>query len=273
MWTRAEIKDYAKGFLRENYWKAFVVCLIVGLVTGGGNSSNNRNRNNRNRNNNVYEGYYNEQSIDGGYSSKAVNVLTSGVRSPLFFFTGGTVLILSMAFLLLIVTVGYAIQVGGSRFFLDGFKGDVSIGKVFSTFNREEYWPIVKTLFLTGLYTVLWTLLFIIPGIIKSYEYRMVPYILAEKPNLSANEVISRSRDITRGHKIDIFVLDLSFIGWYLIGVLLCGIGVIFVAPYKEATEARLYNILAGNDDPKKDKSNNSTLEEDIFGDDFSLDF
>lgn len=270
MWTRAEIKAYAKDFLRKNYWKAFVVCLIVGIITGGGNSSN---RNNNRNNNNFNQEHHNEQSVVSGYSNKAINVVTSGIRSPLFFLTGGAMLLITLVFLIGMITIGYAIQVGRSRFFLDGFKGEVSIGKIFSTFNQEEYWSILATMFLTALYGALWTLLFIIPGIIKAYEYRMVPYILAEKPDLSPSDIITRSRDITRGHKLDIFVLDLSFIGWYLLGALLCGVGVVFVAPYKHATEARLYNILAGNDDLKKEKIENNGFEDDIFGDDFSLDY
>ncbi len=266
MWTRADIKAYAKDFLRQNYWKAFVVCLIVGIITGGGNSSN--------RNNNSFNhGHHNEQSVVSEYSDRAINVVTSGIRSPLFFLRGGAVLLVTLVFLIGMITIGYAVEVGRSRFFLDGFKGDVSIGKVFSAFNQGEYWSILATMFLRALYGMLWTLLFIIPGIIKAYEYRMVPYILAEKPDLSPNDIITRSRDITRGHKWEMFVLDLSFIGWYLAGVLLCGVGVIFVAPYKEATEARLYNILAGNDDFRKEKIEDNGFEDDIFGDDFRLEF
>lgn len=79
------------------------------------------------------------------------------------------------------------------------------------------------------------------------YEYSMVPYILSEESNLPPNEVIRKSREMTKGHKMDMFILDLSFFGWYLLGVLFFGIGGIFVNPYKEATIARLYNILSDN--------------------------
>lgn len=264
MWTRVEIKDYAKNFLRKNYWKAFVVCLIVALLSGTGSSPNS----------NVS---YNEQSMVSGYGGRAINIVSGGMRSPLFLFTGGTILLVTVVLLILFVTVGFAVEVGQSRFFLNGFKGDVSIGTLFSTFNKEEYWPIVKTMFLRGLYTMLWTLLFIVPGIIKVYEYRFVPYILAEKPELSSREVIAMSREITNGHKMDMFILDFSFMGWYLLGGLLLGLGGFFVNPYREATEARLYNILAGKDDFKdnfeNDKPETEVLDEDIFGDDFKYDF
>ena len=76
----------------------------------------------------------------------------------------------------------------------------------------------------------------------------MVPYIISENPNLSPSEAISMSRSMTHGHKMNIFILDISFFLWDLLGIIFFGIGGIFVNPYKEATSARLYNILSGND-------------------------
>ena len=77
----------------------------------------------------------------------------------------------------------------------------------------------------------------------------MVPYLLTDNIDLTSNEAIEISRGLTNDHKLDMFVLDLSFLGWYLLGALLFGIGVFFVTPYYEATIARLYNVLSGNDD------------------------
>lgn len=253
MWTRSELKDYAKGFLKKHYWKAFIVCLIATLLSGGG-SSNSSSNNNTNQ-----DTYYSkdytvieefEDKVSFEFDSPLLNFIAKNLRSsPLFMIGGGIIPIMMLVFVILLITVGFAIEVGRSRFFLEGFKGDVSIGKLFSTFNSEEYLPIVKTIFLRNLYNILWTFLLLIPGIIKYYEYRLVPYILAEKQNLTSNEVISKSREMTSGHKMDMFVLDLSFIGWYLLGGLFFGIGVFFVDPYAEATYARLYNVLARNDD------------------------
>lgn len=93
-------------------------------------------------------------------------------------------------------------------------------------------------------YIFLWSLLLIIPGIIKAYAYRMVPYILADNPNIGVNEAITLSNEMTRGHKFDMFVLDLSFIGWYILGSIALGIGVLFVMPYENATNAELYLVL-----------------------------
>ena len=84
----------------------------------------------------------------------------------------------------------------------------------------------------------------VVPGVIKAYEYSMIPYLLAENPNLSASEAFSLSKQMTTGQKADLFVLDLSFLGWIILGALCCGIGLLFVQPYPEATKAEVYLIL-----------------------------
>ena len=91
---------------------------------------------------------------------------------------------------------------------------------------------------------MLWLLLLVVPGIIKAYEYSMIPYLLAENPNLSASEAFSLSKQMTTGQKMDLFVLDLSFLGWIILGAICCGIGLLFVQPYPEATKAEVYLIL-----------------------------
>ena len=73
-------------------------------------------------------------------------------------------------------------------------------------------------MFLMDLKTLLWLFLFIVPGVIKAYEYSMIPYLLAENPNLSASEAFSLSKQMTTGQKADLFVLDLSFLGWIILG-------------------------------------------------------
>lgn len=91
-----------------------------------------------------------------------------------------------------------------------------------------------------NLYIFLWFLLLIIPGIIKSYEYMFIPYLLAENPDMDIKEVFKKSKEMTNNQKGNMFVLDLSFIGWYFLGALII-IGAVFVAPYHEATRAQLY--------------------------------
>ena len=98
------------------------------------------------------------------------------------------------------------------------------------------------TLFLRDLFLVLWSLLFFIPGIVKSYSYRLVPYLLKDHPELSPTEVITRSRQMMNGHKWQAFVLDLSFLGWYLLGILTLGaVNVFWSNPYHDNTAAAFY--------------------------------
>ena len=92
--------------------------------------------------------------------------------------------------------------------------------------------------FLQTLYVLLWTLLLIIPGIVAGYSYAMTPYILAENPDLTASEAISRSKEMMEGNRMDLFVLELTFIGWELLCILTLGIGNLWLGPYKAAAKA-----------------------------------
>lgn len=100
---------------------------------------------------------------------------------------------------------------------------------------------------LIGVFTFLWTLLLYIPGIIKAYSYSMAYYVLAENPNMTAREALNISKQITNGHKWELFVLSLSFIGWILLSMVTFGIALIYVIPYMNATFANFYNSIKGN--------------------------
>lgn len=118
----------------------------------------------------------------------------------------------------------------------------VGIEDIFGGFNN--WLTSFCVYFLMGLFTFLWSLLLIIPGIIKGISYSMSYYILAENPDLSASEVISKSKEITQGHKWDLFVTYLSFIGWSLLACLTLGIGYLWLIPYINITMANIYNQL-----------------------------
>lgn len=108
----------------------------------------------------------------------------------------------------------------------------------------DDFWAAFKVNFLVGLFTWLWSLLFVIPGIVKAISYSMSMYVLAENKGKAALECIDESKKMTNGHKMDLFVLGLSFIGWMLLGVISCGIAYIWVLPYMQATYANVYNSL-----------------------------
>ena len=109
----------------------------------------------------------------------------------------------------------------------------------FSNFGTTCVVGILQTIFLT-----LWTLLFIIPGIVKIYSYSMTYYVLHDNPNLSASEAITESRRMMNGYKGKLFCLDLSFIGWFLLSALTLGLLGFYVLPYYNAARARFYEAL-----------------------------
>ena len=114
----------------------------------------------------------------------------------------------------------------------------------FSLFGKALWLAII-----TGFFTMLWSFLFCIPGIIKSYSYRLAPYILAETPSMTAREALNESKRITTGAKMDLFVMDLSFLGWGLLCSITAGLALIYVYPYMQAANANAYLALKAKGD------------------------
>lgn len=110
---------------------------------------------------------------------------------------------------------------------------------------------------LMGIFVFLWTLLLIIPGIIKGFAYSLVPYILVDKPELSANEAINLSMKMMKGHKFDFFWLCLSFIGWILLAILTLGIGLFWLLPYMYTAYAAFYQDVKAEYEAKTNTVNN----------------
>ena len=110
---------------------------------------------------------------------------------------------------------------------------------------------------LMGIFVFLWTLLLIIPGIIKGFAYSLVPYILVDKPELSANEAINLSMKMMKGHKFDFFWLCLSFIGWILLAILTFGIGLFWLMPYMYTAYAAFYQDVKAEYEAKTNTINN----------------
>jgi len=257
MWTRGELKDRAKIVLKRSYWPAFLVSLILGIFgdssgSGGGGSSGATS---------TYSNYYSFNNLDP-------EVLISLIAIFIAIFI--TVFLFAFA---LRTFVGSPISVAGRKFFIDNSKGDCNLNNLGYSFRNNKYWNIVKTMLYTNVLIFLWTLLLIIPGIIKGYAYSMVPYILAENPDIDNKKAVEISNSMTYGHKFDIWVLDLSFLGWYLLGVLACGIGVVFVKPYHDATKAELYLSLKESGENKGISINeSSSIKDEVIADDIILD-
>ncbi|SRR6056297_1068429 len=222
MWTRELLKTRAKEVLRNNYWKALLVSFLI-VITGGSHNGGN-----------------------GGNGAAGGKGITGGILDV--FNYKFIMLIVGIVFIIVLIRIliGYVIEVGGRRYFIDLTSGSADVGALGYGFREGRYINILKTMFVRSIYIWLWTLLLIIPGIIKAYAYRMVPYILAENPGMSSARAIQLSNNMTMGEKWDIFVLDLSFIGWYILGSLALGVGVFFVQPYYDASNAELYMKLRG---------------------------
>lgn len=126
--------------------------------------------------------------------------------------------------------------------------GDAKLETLFSGFSN------FVNSFLAGLletiYIFLWTWLFIIPGIVKSYSYAMTFYILCDNPEMSGNDAITASRKMMKGNKWRLFVLDLSFIGWHLLAILTLGLLHLYITPYMQATRAQFYEDLKAKNAP-----------------------
>lgn len=136
--------------------------------------------------------------------------------------------------------LGGVLQMGYADFLLKQHDGkEFCFSDLFSKFDFFGTGFVQN--FLRTLYVVLWSLLFIIPGIIKGYSYSMTPFILAENPDLTASQAIAMSQDLMDGHKADLFFLDLSFIGWDILAVLTFNLGNIALNPYRNAAYAAFY--------------------------------
>ena len=226
MWTISEVKERGKAAFRSNYVACVIVAFLMTIFAGGGSAAGSRWSQQA-----PQEVQQNAQSINPAL----VTAVLVGIS--LWILVG----------FLIKVFVANALEVGGCAFFRKNIEaGPAPVGMIGTGF--QDYGHKFVTLILRDVLLVFWFMLLFIPGIIKSYSYCMVPYILAENPDMPATEVISRSRDMMNGNKMQAFLLDLSFIGWILLGTLTCGLGLIFwTVPYMQSTHAALYLRLKEN--------------------------
>ncbi|MDO4554777.1 MAG: DUF975 family protein [Lachnospiraceae bacterium] len=157
--------------------------------------------------------------------------------------------ILSMALVwsILILIIGGAVKLGYAEFNLNVVdQREVHFGDLFGGFSRFGQAFLLQLL--VTIFVSLWTLLFIIPGIIAAYRYSMAFFILAEHPEMSAMDALRESKQMMAGNKWRLFCLQFSFIGWMILGVITCGIGLLWVNPYLNAAVAAFYRDISYND-------------------------
>ena len=122
--------------------------------------------------------------------------------------------------------------------------GDVTAKDMFEGYNKELFSRVLTTTLLYYVYVFLWSLLLLIPGCIKSYSYAMTPYILKDNPEMKNNAAIEESMRMMDGHKLELFLLDLSFIGWAILSILTCCIGFLWLVPYMNMARVNFYEDL-----------------------------
>ncbi len=265
MWTRKELKTKGKTALRFNYWRSVLVSLIMLVVLGGSQGLIGiRYRPSFNyggaqaaaessaASSMDLEDFINNQltqeagidDFDPAIFDEMNEILSPAVLAGAAIVIFIIILLASGIAIVLGAFIGNPILVGCSRFFVTSLNQPARVGEVGYAFDHN-FLNVVKTMFLRDLYTFLWGLLLIIPGIVKSYEYRMIPYILAENPEISTKEAFAKSKAMMAGQKWKAFVLDLSFIGWELLSLFTAGLlHVFYVGPYRDLTNAALYEAL-----------------------------
>ena len=233
MWTRRQLKERAKADVSRSYWGLVLMSLIVSVIDGIGNG-------------------YNSGSRSSTDNMRRGTLATNNVDWDLFF----GVMFVVLVIILIAFLAGVALKalllnplrLGATKYYLEAARGEKKagdIGLIGYAFGGGRYKNIVKTLFLRDLYVFLWSLLFLIPGIVKAYEYAMIPYILAERPELETEEVFDLSRRMMAGEKFNAFILGLSFIGWIFVSIFTLGLlEVFYVGPYIYMTDAELYEVL-----------------------------
>ena len=149
--------------------------------------------------------------------------------------------------LLLLLPLAYSVSV----FYLRVHRGEESELSVMFI-GYKDFLHVFGTEFLKGLYTVLWMLLLVVPGIVKSYSYAMTDFVMYDNPELSEDQTIVRSMKLMQGHKMQLFLLDLSFIGWFLLCVITFGIAYFWVAPYVQVSHAEFYKELLNGEAANK---------------------
>lgn len=253
MWTRKELKTKSKIRFRANRWKSVLAALVLMFVIGtlgGGNvitevfSENDSSEEQNREESTAYNiGYSigkmgNELTVENDVIGEAIVMAVFVIIVVIIIIVVGIILIPLQVF------VFNPLEIGCKRFFLKNLKEDAQTREMCYAFDNG-YKNNIKIMFFRDLYTILWLLLLVIPGIIKAYEYQMIPYILAENPGISKKEAFALSKKMMYGNKWKSFVLDLSFLGWEILDFFTLGIlGIFYLNPYEAQTEAALYEAV-----------------------------
>lgn len=235
MWTIQEVKEVGRNAFKLNYWPCVIVAGIYAVIFGSASVSANGSQNPA------------EMAANGTTTiniPEGLDAIPADQRAPLLGLVFGVGLVGLIIGLLVKAFLANPVEVGCSRFFKDNVTdpttgvGTITVG--FSDFGRTFI-----TLLLRDVIVFVGLILFVVPGIIAIYALRFVPFIVKDNPELSPMEVLKRSNEMMRGNKWQTFLLDLSFLGWIILGAFTLTLGLFFWAyPYMQSTNATLYLAL-----------------------------
>jgi len=234
----ADFRALARRALQGKWGMAVIVALVAALLcgTGSGGPELKLEFDGSGANANVNIAGQPVFSTGHGVSPEVMGLLAAGVAYAL---------LVALVFAAIYLVLGSVVEVGYSRFHLE-----LADGREGSFEQLFRYFPQWKTTacarLLRSIYVLLWSLLFVIPGIIASYSYAMTGYVLAEHPELTATEAIEASKQMMSGNRWRLFCLQFSFIGWQFLSALTLGIGNLWLNPYRKAAEAAFYREISG---------------------------
>ena len=228
MLNSKELRVRAWNSLKGKYWKAFAVVLVLGILASIGTSM-----------------------VTTSQELMSVLKMVDPSEMDSTMQLGATVVIgiasvLAIVGLLISIFVGDPATVGLCNYFIKNTDSKPSFKDAFSGF-KVRYGRNIGTLLLVGIKLTLWYILLIIPGIIKSFEYAIIPYILADDPEISSKEAFKKANQMMKGNKWRLFCLSWSFIGWDILAFFTLGLGHIVLCPYVEAACAAFYRELKAN--------------------------
>lgn len=243
--NRGLLKQNARNTLSRGYWSCVLGGLVLALAAGDFGSTPSAN---------TYSFSGMGKNPSGSFRGDIYSYDPADVFGGIFgnadlplYMLEIFIAVLTIALVISVLITIFLLQpleVGCRRFFIGARENRYDLGDMGAAFS-SSYMNVVEVMFKRQFFIFLWSLLFIIPGIIKAYEYRMIPYILAEDPSTSSREAFFRSRQMMTGSKFDAFLFDLSFIGWFLLDSISFGIaGIFFVKPYYYNACAELYAFL-----------------------------
>ncbi len=284
MWKRKELKQKARTVIKKNYWAAIVVCFLMALLTNEFgpsiigiwhsndsidpnyivNESSDINEYINENENGFLRKFEDKIQVFQEKSPQLYQVIEANLNNIIKYqkyllkiwdatqsFTmeqntlGILLCIGAVIAILFIIFIANPIIVGGKRYFIKVTKNDkTKIGTMVDVFKNKNLLNVSMIMLLRGIYNLLWFLT-IIGGVIKFYEYRMIPYILAENPKVQRKQAFKLSKQMMKGNKWNTFILDLSFILWEIASLCTFGLlNILYVNPYNSATLAELYITL-----------------------------